>query len=452
MVKHPGILCCALAAFLLPCRAIADENNLSSKFQALIGNTDPNHEYWSVHGQSTEVIEGYPGFSAGYSGANSLTSQAQWRNSTSATLFLGRRLWEGAEVYYDRELYEGKGLSQGLGIDGFPNGEANKTGSYSLKTNTARFFIRQVIELGGPQEQIASDQNQLAGKEDISRITITAGKFAADDIFDNNRYSHDPRTQFLNWSLWESGAWDYPANSRGYIDGAVIELNQEKWALRYGIFLEPFIANQGDLAWHGLNNAGHVAELEERYVINNNPGKVHFLLFWNRNREAYLNDVPRSADINAGLSAAREWGHNKYGFALSAEQQLSDSIGAFTRLSWNDGRTESWMFTDIDESAALGLSINGKSWRRPDDTWGVACVVNGTSSYERRFLERGGIGILAGDGKLNYSPEEIFETYYAFKITSYAVFSPDYQFVLNPAFNADRGPVNIFTLRLHLEF
>jgi high affinity Mn2+ porin len=441
-----------LTLTLIAFSAQADDSSLSAKFQQLIGNTDPDHEDWSLHGQATEIVQGYPSFPSAYSGSNSLTSDARRSNTTTATLFLGRRLWEGAAVYYDRELYEGKGFDNTLGMAGFPNGEANKAGTWGIKTNNARFFLRQVIGLGGPQEQIAADQNQLAGKEDISRFTITAGKFAATDIFDNNSYSHDARTQFLNWATIDSGAWDNPANSRGYTDGVAIEFNQEKWALRYGIFMEPSVANQSNLVFHGLNNAGQVAELEERYSIADKPGKTRFLLFLNTNREAYLSNVLGAPDVNTALLAARHWGDIKYGFAVNAEQQLNDSVGAFARLSWNDGITEEWMFTEIDESATAGVSINGKSWGRPDDTWGIAGIVNGLSPDERKFFEQGGYGILIGDGNLSYSPETIFETYYAYKLTSFATLSPDYQFVLNPAYNTARGPVNIFAARLHLEF
>ena len=442
----------ALAVTAYSFAAYADDESLSSQFQALIGNTDPDQEDWSLHGQATEIYQGYPAFPAAYSGANSLSPQTQERNTTTGTLFLGRRLWEGAEAYYDPEWYEGKGLSNTFGVAGFPNGEANKAGSYDFKENPARIFIRQIIGLGGPTEKIEAGQNQLASVEDVSRITITAGKFAASDIFDTNAYSNAPRTQFLNWSLMNSAAWDYPANAHGYTRGAAIELNQTNWALRYGAFMEPENPNANDLVFHGMNNVGQVAELEERYKIDDNPGKIHFLLSYNRNREAYFSDALGAPDVNAALTGARQYGGVKYGFAINAEQQLIDSIGAFTRLSWNNGQTEEWMFTQVDESAAAGLSIKGKDWGRPDDSWGIAGVINGISADQRKFLEQGGTGIIIGDGRLDYEPEMIFETYYAFRINQYATFSPDYQFVANPGYNADRGPVNIFAARLHVEF
>ena len=442
MKKIIFILTIAILAF----SAKADDNEIQTKLQNLLGSD------WSIHGQATEIIQGYPSFTSPYSGANSLASAEQAKNSTTSTLFLGRRLWEGGEFYFDPETDEGKGLSSSLGVAGFPNGEVNKAGSWEFEYQTARVFVRQVIGLGGATEKIEEGQNQLASTEDISRITITAGKFAASDIFDNNSYSHDPRTQFLNWSMMESGAWDYPADARGYTKGFAIELNQERLALRYGAFMEPTL-NGSDLSFHGLNNIAQVAELEERYKINDNVGKLHLLIFLNRNSGAnYSEALSLGGGINNAIDATRQYGNQKYGFAISAEQQLTESLGSFARVSWNNGLTEDYTFTQIDESATTGLSLTGKNWGRADDVVGVAGVINGISAEQRKAIENGYYGIIVGDGQLNYAPEMIFETYYAFKINSYATFTPDYQFVANPGYNSDRGPANIFAARLHLEF
>lgn len=431
----------------------ADDANLSWRLESVLGNADSSQESWSIHGQTTEIIQGYPSFPASYNGQNSLSPDSQWKNTTSGTWFLGRRLWQGAEVYFDPEIYEGKGLSSSLGIAGSPDGEANKAGDWGFDYGNARFFIRQVIGLGGQTEYINAGQNQLAGTEDISRITITAGKFSAGDIFDGNVYSHDPRTQFFNIALMDSAAWDYPANARGYAQGIAIELNQERWALRYGAFLVPRSPNGNDVSSHGFNNMGQVVELEERYLLSGNPGKTHFLVFLNRYRGADFEDaIAQGGDINSAVVNERQWGNNKYGFAVSIEQQVRENVGAFARLSWNNGATENYMFTQVDESVAAGVSLDGRIWRRPDDVIGIAGVVNGLSSEERKAIENGYYGILIGDGALHYEPEAIFETYYAFKVAQYATLSPDYQFVLNPGYNADRGPVSIFAARLHLEF
>lgn len=452
MVKIFSAFWAAIILFLA-FAAHADDNAISSEIQKVIGNHNTDNEDWSVHAQVTEILQGYPSFSAPYSGDNSLAPAEQWKNTTTSTLFLGRRLWQGAEIYFDPEIYEGKGLSGSFGVAGFPNGEANKAGAYNFKYGNARMFVRQVIGLGGATEKIEAGQNQLATIEDVSRITVTAGKLAASDVFDNNSNSHDPRSQFLNWSLWESAAWDYPANSRGYTQGIAIELNQQLWALRYGIFLEPKTPNFNDLTFHGLNNIAQVAELEEHYKIYDKPGKARLLIFLNRNRGASFSDAAAlGGDTNAAIAQSRQYGNNKYGMAISAEQQLTDNTGAFVRFSWNDGHTEDFMFTQVNQSVAAGLSLNGRMWGRLDDVSGIAGVVNGISSDQRKAIKDGYYGIIIGDGRLNYSPETIFETYYALRLTRYATLSPDYQFIINPGYNADRGPVSVFAARLHLEF
>lgn len=446
------ILCVSLIAlFALP--VYADDDAIAAKFQQLVGNTNPDQEDWSLHAQTTEIIQGYPSFPAAYSGANSLSPSSQWQNTTTATLFLGRRLWEGAEVYFDPEMYQGVGLSHTFGIAAFPNGEAQKNGAYDFQYGDARLFLRQVIGLGGPTEQIAAGQNQLAGAEDISRVTITAGKFAATDIFDDNAYTHDARSQFLNWAFMDSAAWDYPANARGYTQGFAVELNQEHWALRYGAFLPPMTINGNDLTFHGFDNIAQVIELEERYKLYDQPGKLRLLAFWNRDRGADFADaLALGGDINTAIADTRQYGTNKYGFAINAEQQLHENIGAFLRLSWNNGATEDYMFTQVDESLAAGVSVNGAPWGRADDVVGIGAVIDGVSSEQRQAIEAGYYGLIIGDGALAYSPEAAFEMYYAYKINAYATFSPDYQLALNPGYNSARGPVNIFSARLHLEF
>ncbi len=440
--------------------ALADDQNMASPPADKAPENAPSDqssdavlEDWSLHAQATEIYQGYPTFSAPYSGTNSLPTQGQWKNTTTATLFLGRRLWDGAAVYYDPELYQGVALNHTLGIAGFPNGEGSKSGSYDIEEGTARLFMRQVIGFGGPTEKIEPDQNQLADVEDVSRLTITGGIFAATDIFDDNSYSHDPRTQFLNWSLMDSAAWDYPADARGYTNGVALELNQEDWALRYGLFMEPRNPNESDLAFRGLDNEGQVVELEERYNLGDDPGKTRFLVFYNRNRAGNFDDaLNQPGNITTDLINDRHYGSSKYGAALNMEQQLNNSLGAFARLSWNNGQTEDWTFTQVDESAALGISLKGADWGRPDDVVGLAGVVNGISSEQQKYLERGGLGLIIGDGQLNYAPEAILEAYYDIKIIEFVSLSPDYQLIANPAYNSDRGPVNIFAVRLHAEY
>jgi high affinity Mn2+ porin len=442
-----GATCIAAAALAASPDAPPDSSSAPSAVAA--------PEDWSAHFQLTVVGQGYPGFPSTVQGADSLPAHGQIRETISGTVFLGGRLpWSGGELYFDPEVNQGFGLARTLGVDGFVNGEAQKAGFDTPKPNVARLFLRQTFGLGGAQETLEPDANQLGETVDIARVTVTAGKMAIPDIFDDNQYAHDPRTTFLNWSLWESAAWDYPADQKGYTDGLALELNEKEWALRGGWFLEPKIANGRDLDPRFWKHYGAVVELETRHEWFGEPGKLRYLVFANR---ADMGNLDQAAELAAAtgtpadIAAVRHdsW---KVGAALNLEQSLTGDLGLFSRLSWNDGHTEGWAFTDIDRSAVLGLSLKGASWSRPDDTVGLADAVNGLSKAHQLFFANGGTGILAGDGSLNYAPEEIVETYYDARVFEKLWLTFDYQFVANPAFNQDRGPVHVFALRAHVEF
>jgi high affinity Mn2+ porin len=410
-------------------------------------------EDWSVHGQTTVVEQGYPHFHAPFVGPNSLDPGPRTRETITGTAFLGGRLpWEGGELYFNPEFNQGFGLSHTLGIDGFPNGEAQKGGFNTPKPNVARLFLRQTFGLGGEPETLEPAANQLGTTVDVSRVTVTVGKMTAPDIFDGNQYAHDPRTTFLNWSIWESAAWDYPADQKGYTDGLAVELNQKDWALRGGWFLVPTIANQRDLEGRFWKRYGTVAELELRQLWFDTPGVLRLLAFANRARMGNLRQaVALASGTPADISAVRRdrW---KAGFAVNLEQSLAGDLGLFAKLSWNDGRTEGWAFTDIDRSLTLGVSLKGTRWGRPNDTVGLAGAVNALSKAHQLFFANGGTGILAGDGALDYAPEGIVETYYNLRVFEPLSLILDYQFVANPAFNGDRGPVHVLAARAHVEF
>lgn len=422
---------------------------------------------WNFHAQNTDIVQGYPGFSAKYSGPNSLPSGGETRESVSLDLMAGVRLWRGAEAHIDGMMWQGFGLHNTLGVDGFPNGEAFRLGTDVPNGSITRLFIRQTIGFGGEQEDVADDQLTLAGKQDISRLTLTLGRFSAKDIFDNNAYANDPRTQFMNWALMANEAWDYPADAIGYTTGLAVELNQPKWTLRYGFFQMPRFSNSltaedrifkwpyDGSAQDGplLDAWGMVTEFERRYSVSKHPGVIRLLAFLNRAnmgsyQDAVNNATPTSpADITA--SAAFRY---KYGLGLNLEQEIAKNIGVFSRLGWSDGQNQAWVFCDVDYTATAGISIKGEAWHRPDDTWGLAGVLNGISKVHQEFLAAGGTGILAGDGNLNYGWEKIIETYYDFKICKAVHGAVDYQFITDPAFNQDRGPVSVFGARLHWEF
>jgi high affinity Mn2+ porin len=414
----------------------------------------PESPDWNIHGQTTLIAQGYPRIRSPFEGANSLPGGGQTRETWTADAFLGWRLWNGGELYFNPELAQGFGLNTTLGLAGFPNGEAQKGGTDFPKIRPQRYFIRQTFGLGGEQEEVADGPLQLAGKRDIDRITLTVGRFAIGDFFDGNSYAKDPRGDFMNWSIWSSGAYDFPADLPGFTRGGVIELNRKDWALRAGLFQVPSAPNSDVLSSRG---GGAIVELEERYAISNQPGKLRLGVFGNQGNTASYRQAlaivtaDPSLDINATTASIR---HTlpKYGVYANMEQAITRDVGIFARASWNDGETEILSFTDIDRSVSGGISVKGSSWGRTNDTIGIGGVINGLSSAHRDFLAAGGIGLLIGDGQLNYSEEKILEVFYAYNLNKWSTLTFDYQFVANPSYNADRGPVSIFSARAHAEF
>ena len=409
---------------------------------------------WNVHGQFTFIGQGYGQFHSPYFSDNSLFGGSQYKNTTSATAFIGMRPWTGTEIYVDPEWMQGNGLSDTFGLGGFPNGEAQKSGFPIPRMNIGRVFVRQTFGLGGEQETMGEGPNQLAGKQDISRITVTAGKFQVTDLFDGNTYSHDPRTSFLNWTLQCCGAYDWVMDKVGYTWGAAAELNQKYWAFRVGYFLVPLVSNDNRFDTQITKHGEYIAELELRYSMFSQPGKLRLIGWANvGNAGSYSealaepSDTPNYPDITLTRNT-----RTNYGFVVNIEQAVTDQLGLFSRTSWNAGKTEILGWTDVNESFSLGTVLKGKGWGRPDDKIGVAGVINGLSAEARAYFAAGGLGILIGDGALNYRPEKIFEAYYAYSINKWSVLTLDYQFIGDPAYNADRGPVSFYAVRFHAEF
>ncbi|MBR1158330.1 carbohydrate porin [Bradyrhizobium elkanii] len=414
----------------------------------------PESSDWSVHGQTTLLPQTYPSFRSPYAGTNSLPGAGQLQQTWTTTAFLGVRLWEGGEFYFNPETAQGFGLNGTLGLAGFSNGEAQKAGAPFPKIRPQRYFFKQTFGFGGEQEDVADGPNQIAGKRDIDRLTLVVGRFAVGDFFDGNSYAKDPRADFMNWAMWASAAYDFPADLPGYTRGAVVELNRKDWAVRAGVFQVPNAPNSDVLVF---DTGGAVVEFEGRYSIFDQPGKLRVGVFGNRgNTGNYaqalaIEDANPGLDINDVMASIRK-DNLKYGFYLNGEQQIATDVGLFGRLSWNDGRTEILSFTDVDRSVSGGVSIKGSRWGRANDTIGIGGAINGLSSAHRDYLAAGGLGLLIGDGALNYSPERIFETYYAYQVNKNLTLTADYQFITNPAYNADRGPVHIFSGRIHGEF
>ena len=414
----------------------------------------PDNPDWNIHAQMTFLPQAYPGFRSPYEGAYSLPGGGQGRETFTTSAFLGWKLWRGGEFFFNPELAQGFGLNSTLGLAGFPNGEAQKGGAPYPRFRAQRYFIRQTFGLGGEQEDLTDAAFQFAGKRDIERVTVTVGRFAVGDFFDGNAYAKDPRADFMNWAMWSSAAYDFPADLPGFTRGGVVELNKKDWAVRGGLFQVPSAPNSDILTF---NTGGVVLEFEGRYALADLPGKVRVGTFLNRgNTASYRGAIAASAadpllDINDAVLALRKV-RTKYGFYVNGEQQIARDVGIFGRYSWNDGQNEILSFTDIDRSLSAGVSIKGAAWGRPSDTIGIGGAINGLSSAHRDYLAAGGLGLLIGDGRLSYSNERIFETYYAYVIDKNFTVTADYQMIANPAYNADRGPVSIFAARVHGEF
>jgi high affinity Mn2+ porin len=413
--------------------------------------TDTESNRWELHGQTTYLPQGYPSFRAPYTGPNSFTPAPQFKATWSNSLFLNARLWDGGEVYYNPELLQGFGLNDTVGAAGFPNGEAQKSNFPYPHYNTSRLFLRQTFGFGGEQETLGSGALQLANKVDVSRLTLQAGKFAVLDVFDGNAYAKDTRRDFMNWSMWAPGAFDYSADKVGLTYGATAEFNQKQWALRAGYFLAQSVSNANNFDKRVGERGTYALEWETRYSLFSQPGKFRTIVWLNSVNSGSYRDTSNNPALNLDISQTRR-GRTKYGYVLNAEQAITDDIGLFSRWSWNDGKTEIMAFTDIDQSLSLGTSIKGTRWGRPDDVIGIGGAINALSRDHRDFIAAGGLGVLIGDGQLNYRRERILETYYAYALNKQLTLTADYQFITNPAYNADRGPVHVFSGRFHGEF
>jgi len=411
---------------------------------------------WEIHGQTTFIFQAYPPFNSPYQGTNSLPGEGQSRETWTVSAFLGVRLWQGGELYYNPELLQGFGVASTVGAGGYPNGEAQKSNFPFPRYNTSRLFLRQEIGLGGERTKVESDYGQLAGDKDVSRLTVQVGKFAVHDLFDTNLYAGDPRTDFLNWSIWAAGAFDYPADRVGLTYGITAELNQQRWAARMGYFLVGNEPNANVFDMNLFARGGYVGELELRYRPWNRPGIAKLGAWFTSTFSGSYNDATAIA-LATGQSAADTIeqtlrGRTKYGYYLNLQQEVTDDLGLFARWSWNDGRSEISAFTDIDQSLSLGMRLKGTSWGRPDDEIGLAGAWNMLSVDQSRYLATGGLGVLVGDGRLSYAAENVLEAYYGFQMTKGLIATLDYQLLVNPAYNADRGPVHLFAGRLSARF
>jgi hypothetical protein len=421
-----------------------------------------NAKKLSYHFQLTAVNQSHSAFNAKYSGDNSMLNEAEKdKLSLTSTLFLGTPLWKNASLFLNPEISGGQGMSGAKGIAGFPNGETFRIGSTAPVLYVARFYFRQHFPIGNSKFILLEDDvNQVKEKVPEERITLHIGKFSLADYFDKNSISHDPRNQFLNWSLMSNGAWDYPADTRGYTKGIAVEYIKLNWALRMSAAMVPLRANGLQLDDQISKAHSETIELERKWVFHKMPGMIRLLAFHtNSQAPTYQSTITQvknrdSSDVAvySGQKTRGIYGGIKFGYALNMEQSISSNVASFFRASWNDGKTATWAFTEIDNSISGGLQLQGSIWNRSNDNIGIAQVVNGISKDHQAFLKAGLSGFMVGDGNLNYAPESITEIYYKARVTSSFYISADYQWVVNPGYNKDRGPIHVFGIRGHIEF
>ena len=409
---------------------------------------------WAFHGQATFIEQYHPGFRSAYRGPNSLDPGSRGNETVNATAFAGARLWNGGEAWADLEMDQGFGLSDTLGIAAFPNGEGSKVGKAVPYLRLHRLFFRQTFDLGGASETVAAAANQLSGTRTQDNLVLTLGKFSATDIFDTNTYAHDPMHDFLNWAVIDAGPWDYAADAWGYTYGAAAEWTISNWSLRGGLFDLSRVPNGTELT-RGFGQYQGDLEAERRFSLMGRDGKIKVLAFASRGRLGDYNDALDLASAtqrppDTALVRKRSW---KSGFSVNGEMALSEDVGGFLRLALDDPSKEGDEFTDMANSLLFGMSLQGTSWGHKDHRVGIAIESGGISTSARRYFAAGGLGILIGDGDLrHYGRENVVEAYYAAPLWDSVQASLDCQFIANPAYNADRGPVSVIGLRLHGEF
>ncbi len=408
----------------------------------------------AVHGQATVVGQGNTPFRAPYDGPNSLNGDGQFRETADLTLYVGVSPWRGFEIWADTEADQGFGLRNTLGAAGFPSAEAYKVGKGTPYIRLQRLLFRQTIDLGGGDQPVSLDLNQLGIKRTKNHLTLTIGKFSVADVFDTNKYAHDPRNDFLNWTSVELGSFDYAADAWGYTYGGAAELALGDWTGRAGLFNLSKVPNSVDLETR-FRQYQVVGEVERRVTIHGRPGAIRLTGWLSRGNFALLADAVAYGAAHGtapDLVAVRQF-RNRTGIGVDAEQEVSDTVGVFLRAGVGDGSSEAVEFTDIDRSVSGGVQIKGTGWGRAHDEVGISLIANDISDARRRYLAAGGLGILIGDGRLPHpGPELIGETYYDVALIGPLHVAADGQLIVNPAYNRDRGPAPVFAIRAHVQY
>jgi high affinity Mn2+ porin len=410
-----------------------------------------------ISGQANFISQWHPEFHSPYDGRNSLPPEAQDATSRVLTLYTGFRLNDSTEFLCDVQETGGHGIGEALGLAGFTNLDVVRNPTLSKTPYIARLLWHQVIAVGHHKIEVERTPLSLFSRLPERRIEIRFGKLSLADFFDVNTYGSDSNFQFMNWTVANNGAYDYAADTRGFTFAAFAEYHDRHWAARFAEGLMPKVANGIHLDADLTRAHSENMEIElHRAVVLRHEGTLRLLAYVNHAnmgsyRQAVDNFLAGSTSV-PDITAHPLQTTIKYGFGINLEQPLNDWLGSFARWGWNEGRHESFAYTEVDSTELAGVSANGKRWGRTYDRAGVALVSNGISRDHQEYLRLGGLGFLLGDGRLTYGREDIVEAYYT--LHAWRGFYPafDVQRVQNPGYNRDRGPLLAVALRLHIEF
>ncbi|WP_225893039.1 MULTISPECIES: carbohydrate porin [unclassified Methylomonas] len=455
----------------------ADDGNFS--FMQLLADHDLHDmvdEHWNAYGQATYISSWKPAFPAQYTNLNgtphSLLPNAERSFTGTVTAYFGLKAWQGGEIYLAPEMISELPLSDLKGLGGsIQNFELQKSGSVSATWYKSRFYLKQTFNLGGDNHAVSSGPLQLAGNADSRRLVITGGNLSILDIFDKNSYAADLRQQFLNMAFLTNAAYDFAADARGYSVGLAAEYYFDDWTFRLGRFATPQNPNDLPLDFRMFKYYGDQMEIEHRHSLFKQPGAVRLLAYRNRERMGRWDEAIAAYQANSAQNAANCTSFNydstnssapdlcwvrkaniKTGIGINLEQQLIDGVGVFLRGMVSDGKTEVYSYTSADRSLSFGSLIGGDSWGRHYDALGVAYACSWISAGHAEYLRLGGVDGFIGDGNLRYRPEQVVDIYYKLRLLPSAWMTLDYQHIANPAYNADRGPVDVYGVRAHFEF
>jgi high affinity Mn2+ porin len=411
---------------------------------------------WWVSGQVNVIFQAHNDFSAKYSGPNSLHDKGEHATSRVLTLYLGFQPIKGQEFLLDVEETGGKGISNALGLAGFTNLDVVRNPQIGQQPYIARVMYHYTLPLSGEELKFERGPLTMPTSVPARRLEFRIGKFSAADFFDVNSVGSDSHLQFMNWTVVNNGAYDYAADTRGYTYGAIVEYQDRNWGVRFGEMLMPKVANGQHLDADLTRARAENVEFEFRpHLLGERKTVLRALSYINHaDMGTYRTAVNRylsGIDPRPVIENTRKQGTIKYGFGLNGEHEITSNLRGFFRLGWNEGKHESFAYTEVDSTAEFGGDYAGTQWHRKLDKVGVAFVTNGISADHQAYLRNGGLGFLLGDGNLNYGRENIVEMYYTLHLWRGLFFSFDLQHINNPGYNRDRGPVTVPGLRMHLD-